>query len=360
MLRPYGRLLLFQGLLALSGSTAGSFFAYFFLDVGAWQPFLAALAIGFTAAAVASLAMTRRPFQSHTSMASGTLLFGAQFPLLLALPPDWGAVASGLCWGAGIPLFFLPLNTLAADMTNERDRAVKLGGLFLGFTVVGIVGPSVGGLLVSLGGYPLCFAFGSSVAAVDAALLFALRSDGRLIRFCVDFRAMGARLSAGSLAQGGMEGALGLAVAATMFGFVRDKTTIGLLLSAFALFGGVTTVILARVSDRIRRRRRFLVVGALLAAGGLAGVSLATDLAQYFVASSLMQLALLIGPLFLFAMAVDRFEGRHADGIATREVLLNSGRVFGVAAAAAVLFFTGSPLLAFTAAAVFAAGMAIG
>src|SRR3970040_1318847 len=96
-------------------------------------------------------------------MAAGVLLYGAPFPFLLALPPGWGAVASGLCCGAGIPLFFLPLNTLAADMTSARDRAVKLSGLFLGFAAVGIVGPSLGGFLISLGGYPLCFAFGSSV-----------------------------------------------------------------------------------------------------------------------------------------------------------------------------------------------------
>ena len=360
MLRPYGRLLLFQGLLALAGSSAGAFFGFFFLDRGLVLELLLALALGFATAAAGSAAMTLRPLPSHAAMALGAFLYGLEFPLLIILPSPWGAVAAGLGWGFAIPLFFLPLNTLAADMTSEKDRAVKLGGLFLAFTAVGIIGPTLGGFLIFLGGYALCFAFGAIVLAVDSALLLLWRRDGRAIAFRLDFRTMGGRACAGSLFQGGMEGALGLAVAMAVFGFVQDETTIGFLLSAFALFGGITTVILARVSDRVRHRRRFLVAGALLAAAGLAGVSVASDLTGYFVASSLMQLAFLTAPLFLFAMVVDRFEGRHADGIATREVLLNSGRVVGVTAAAAVFFLTGSPLLAFTVAAVSAAGMAVG
>jgi len=58
--------------------------------------------------------------------AAGTLLFGAQFPLLLALPLDWGAVASGLCargQGVADAGSMIAAVTLAAQLAKSRESS---------------------------------------------------------------------------------------------------------------------------------------------------------------------------------------------------------------------------------------------
>jgi len=359
--RAYRVLLVYQSLLALGVTTSGTFIPFFYLErSGGLLPTIEFFLVGFAMAAAGSWALTRLPQRdSRRVMAAGVLLYAAALPTILLLPSDTGPFPAGLAWGLMIPLFFLPLNTLTAELTKEGDRAVMLGGLFLGFTAVGIVGPTLGGFLVSVGGYAANFAFGMAVFVLAAGVLM-VSPPWPAITYRLDLRRMGARLCAGSLAQGGMEGALTLAAPAVLFTHLQSPQGLGLFLSAFAVAGGVTTILLGRISDRIRRRGRFIVLGSGLTSAAAVGVAISGDLAQYAAANSFLQLAFVIGPLFLFTAAVDRFGHDKADAVATREVLLNSGRVIGLLAFWGVLAAGLSPLAGFGIVALSALGMAAG
>jgi len=359
--RPYAKVLAFQSLDALAGSASGPFIVFYYLDDGG-SPLapLAFFLVGFAAAAIGVAGMTRLRADSHRTMAAGVALFALAFPLLLLLPDAVSPYVASVPWGLSIPAFFLPLNTLAARTTQRGDRAVKLGGLFLGFAVVGIFGPSLGGVLVWVGGYALCFTFAVVLLAADAVLILSQAGDASPLAFRIALPRLGRRLSAGLLGEGGVEGVLTFLGAVTVFGFLQGPRELGLLLSLFALAGGVMSVLLGRLSDRIRHRRRFIVAGAMAAGAALAALAFTATLSYYVVVNSLVVLTATVAPLFLFAAAVDRFEEAEGEAVATREVLLNAGRALGLVAMGVLLLLGLPTVLGFGLAAVFALGMALG
>src|SRR2546428_11957083 len=78
-----------------------------------------------------------------------------------------------LLYGAYIPLFFLPWNTLIASETRARDRGAKLAGISLEFRVPTVGAPFVGGLVAATWGFPALLlpdAAGLGIAALFPAV----------------------------------------------------------------------------------------------------------------------------------------------------------------------------------------------
>jgi len=236
-------------------------------------------------------------------------------------------------WGAYIPLFFLPFNAHVIAITKPEDRARKIGTFVLAYTVVAIAGPTLGGAMKDAWGYQVLFAFSSLVLLGGLVLIAQLHEASEPMRFTLDFRGLGARNAIALFAEGGFEGLSFGVVPVIAYQFLPPGVDFGGLFSLFALAGGIVTVILGTVSDRLRNRGPFLFAGATLSAASTLLVVRAGTLQEFALGQSLLSLTASLAPIFLFAMAVERLPGRPRDAIVSRELLLNAGRTSSLAAA---------------------------
>jgi len=344
--RGYRELLLLLGLVAFAASVTGSFWVVFLSKVRELPPELvASLFAGATfVAAAMSFVLSRVPSlpATKTMIAGLACLAGMQVALAaLEGPPLYALFA--LLYGLYIPLFFLPWNVLVTEQTRFHDRGAKLAGISLGYNAAAVGAPFIGGLVAGLMGFPALFLLGAGVLVVAAtvAALYAQRPDDVRLRF--DLRRLGGRVAAAYLAQGGIDGVLWTAIPLVALTFVTQDVQLGALFSLFALMGGVFGVVLGRWSDRIRRRRRFIVLGATLPIPLAVAVALAPNLAVFAIANGLLSATLIVGPTFVNAVAVDRLEGEVGLVMCTREALLNVSRGT-TSVAILVLFLLGLPV----------------
>ncbi len=360
--RRYTQLLVLLGLLAFGSSATGSFWVVFLHEVHrAPAPVVAALfGTAAFAAVFTAMAMTLAGSVPATpSIVAGiACVAGVQVALASLRGPALYAIFS-LLYGAYIPLFFLPWNTLIASETRAHDRGAKLAGITLAFSVATVGAPFVGGLVAAASGFSSLFLLGAGIFVAAAAFAVATGHPSERVRLAWSPRLLGRGTSLAFAAQGGVDGVLWTAIPLVTLSFVRGEVLLGAVFSLFALSGGVLAVLLGRWSDRIRRRRRFILLGAALSMPLAVAVGLAPDLVAFTVANGALSATLAIAPTFVNAAVVDRLEDEIGPVMQTREVILNLGRgaasvgilalfLFGVPVQLAILLVAGLlPLQAF-------------
>src|SRR3989442_6958906 len=171
--RRYRELLVLLGLLAFGSSATGSFWVVFLHEVHGAAPAVIAAVFGaaaFTAVLTAMEMTLRGSLPATPTMVAGLgCLAAMQVSLASVQGPAVYALFS-LLYGAYIPLFFLPWNTLIASETRARDRGAKLAGITLAFSVATVGGPFVGGLVAATWGFPALFSMGAGVLGTAAVL----------------------------------------------------------------------------------------------------------------------------------------------------------------------------------------------
>ena len=118
---------------------------------------------------------------------------------------------------------------------------------------------------------------------------------------------------------------------------------LGAVFSLFALSGGVFAVLLGRWSDRIRRRKRFILLGVALSIPLAIAVGLAPNLLVFTAANGALAATLAIAPTFVNVAVIDRLEGEIGPLMQTREVILNLSRG-ATSAGILALFLLGVPV----------------
>lgn len=360
--RAYGRLLALQSILAAANSMGVVFAITFFVDqenfVSRDVVLLNLFAFGISSLACVGIARAR-PMRARPLMAVGLAVLAASYASYLVLRgwPLMAVVAAA--WGAYVPLFFLPFNVLVIRRTRTEDRARKIGTLVLTYTAVAIVGPTIGGAVVDAFGYGTLFAISAAISAAGIAFL-ALVDDGEPVSFRFAFRRTGPRTSAALFAEGAFEGMSFGVIPLIAYAFTAEESQIGNLFSLFALAGGIVTVLLGAVSDRMRNRSPFVVLGAVASAVAAVLVVRAPSLADFAIGNSLLSLTASVAPIFLFAIVVERLPDDPAGAIVTREVLLNLGRTASLAAYFSLVAFGVTAQGAFVVAAVGLAFVALG
>jgi len=231
--------------------------------------------------------------------------------------------------------------------------------LVLTYTAVAIVGPTIGGAIVDAFGHGTLFAISAAISAAGIAFL-AFVDDGEPVSFRFAFRRTGPRTTAALFAEGAFEGMSFGVIPLIAYAFTAEESQIGNLFSLFALAGGVVTVLLGAVSDRMRNRAPFVVLGAVASAAAAVLVVRAPSLADFAVGNSLLSLTASVAPIFLFAIAVERLPDDPAGAIVTREVLLNAGRAASLAAYFSLVALGVTAQGAFVVAAVSLAFVALG
>ena len=361
MERTYRDLLVLQLILAAANSMAYVFAITYFRSQGFSNRDVVLLnVVAFGVSAAGCIAFTRSPaVRARTALTAGLVLLAGSYAAYLLLR-GWALLLFvAFAWGAYVPLFFLPFNALLIGLTKPEDRARKVASFILVYTVVGIAGPSVGGAIVERVGYGALFALSAILLILEIAVVFRLGVGDRRLAFAFDFHRMGARTNIALFAEGGFEGMAFGILPLIAYGFTTGAIDLGGLFSLFALAGGVVTIALGILSDRLRNRRPFLVAGATCSVLASLLVVQAGSFAAFAIGNSLLSLTSSIAPLFLFTIAVERGPGRHAEAIATREVLLNCGRTLSLSVFFVLMTFGTGVQQAFLLAAVSLAFVAV-
>jgi MFS family permease len=131
--------------------------------------------------------------------------------------------------------------------------------------------------------------------------------------------------------QGMFDGAIWASMAIILLDFVSTTTAYGSFVSAFALFGAVAALVLARISDKVKERRTFLILGLAILVPATAIGAVWHDVLGFSVAMVLINFSAPIAGVFLFAIAGDAAASRPHDVAFLREILLNAGRVTSAA-----------------------------
>lgn len=318
-----------QSILALANATAGVFTIVFLLKIDGFPVsdlvLFSLISFGVAVPVCVALVLVR-PRRCDVLMVTGLLILSSSYVAYLVVR-GWLLLAYvGVAWGLYIPLFFVPFNTLIVGTTHAGDRAGRIGGFVFGYTTVAILAPTLGGTIIAGVGYGVVFLFAAIVLVANALVILSFRIGRDPLRVAFAFQRLGRRTIAAIFAQGGFEGLSFGVVPLLVYAFTQDELGIGGVFSLFALAGGAIVLLLGMLSDRMRDRRPFLLVGIFATGAASVLVVVATSLPALALGNSIVSLVSPIVPLFLMTLAVERMPEHPAHAVVTREVLLNGGR----------------------------------
>jgi len=298
--------------------------------------------IGFGVAACTVLVVARgQPIRATPTMTIGLGLMALGHVAFAGLPPLWGMLLGGLAFGLYIPLFWLPLNSLIVFETNVANRAGRLAGITATFAVTGVFGPILGGLIAESYGYRPVFTLAAAMVATNLVLVRQLAQVDEVLSFSVDLRRIGRRAALAFAGQGGVDGLVSAATPLGSFLFTSASLELGLLFALFSLAAGVAAVVLGRVSDRVRARTPFLLLGPILSVPACLLAFLVRDLGTFAFAIGWLSITSAVAPSFIYTILVDRSE-RHVPAVtATRELVLNASRTVALLGGLVVLALGG-------------------
>jgi len=343
--RGYRELISVLAIQAFGNQMAGSFWLVYLVSPPQSLPFNVAIfvwVIGFGVAALAVIVMARgRPIRATTSMSFGLLIMVLGHVSFALLPPFAAMVAGGTAFGLYIPLFWLPLNSLIVRETHPANRAGRLAGVTATFTTTAVVAPTLGGFLADLSSYRVVFALSAIIVLVNLGFVRSLAQHDESFAFSISLRRLGARTALAFSGQGGVDGLLSAATPLGAFLFTTDSFALGLLFALFSLAAGFATAILGRVSDRVRTRTPFLLLGPLLSVPACFLAFAIRDLGTFAFAVGWLSMTSVVAPSFIYTILVDRSERDVPSVTATRELLLNTSRTIALLGGLALLTLGG-------------------
>lgn len=339
--RDYRALIAVLAIQTFANQMAGSFWLVYLVSPPQSLAFTVAVlvwVIGFGVAACTVLVVARgQPIRATPTMAMGLCVMALGHVAFAALPPLWGMMVGGLCFGLYIPLFWLPLNSLIVFETNVTNRAGRLAGITATFAITGVLGPILGGLIAASAGYRLVFGLAAAIVAGNLIMVRRLAQIDEVHSFSLAFRRIGRRTALAFAGQGGVDGLVSAATPLGSFLFTRASLELGLLFALFSLVAGIAAVILGRVSDRVRARTPFLLLGPVLSLPACLLAFLVRDLGTFAFAIGWFSMTSAVAPSFIYTILVDRTEADVPSVTATRELVLNVSRTVALLGGLVVL-----------------------
>src|SRR5439155_419743 len=294
--------------------------------------------IGFGVAACTVLRIARgRPIQATTSMVAGLAIMVLGHLSFAFLPALWGMVLGSVSFGLYVPLFWLPLNSLVVRETNHANRAGRLAGITATFAITGVLAPIVGGWIADRASYRLVFELAGVAVTANLLLVRWLAQSDETLVFSLDLKRVGRRTALAFTGQGGVDGLISAATPLGSFLFTSASFELGLLFALFSLAAGIAAVILGRVSDRVRVRTPFLLLGPLLSVPACLLAYLVRDLGAFAFAIGWLSMTSAVAPSFIYTILIDRTEKEIPTVTATRELILNTSRTLVLLGGLAVL-----------------------
>lgn len=341
----YRKLLGLVAVQSFGNQMAGSFWIVYLVSRPQSLSFeVAALlwVVAYLTAALVVVGLARgRSIRATRSMTLGLAIMAVGHFAFGFLPAAWVVLVGGLAFGLYLPLFWLPMNSLLVGETSPANRAGRLAAVTATFTTVAIVAPVLGGYLAEVAGYPLVFVLGGLI--VLGNLFFVRRRVRReeSFTFSIDLRRTAPRTALAFSGQGGVDGVLSAATPLGSFLFTTNSFQLGLLFALFSLAAGVAAVVLGRVSDRVKKRSPFLLLGPILSVPACVLAFAIRDLGTFALAVGWLSMTSAVAPSFIYTILVDRMEDSIPTVTATRELLLNTSRALALSAGLVVLALGG-------------------
>jgi len=324
---PFTRLMLVYTLWTLGGALAGSLFEVYFYNTGMTiEEIYLADAFWF----VAALAMVPlfRGFRARSFMLAGIVMATVSVSVLYLFSGGWTAVAFRLLLGMTHLLFWAPFNIMFYEFRKENHA--MLGAVYYSVgPVVSLITPAFAGILAAALGFQALYllAMASFAITFAAAALFV---EDRKYEYDFD-SSLKSIIGLRSLIF--MEG-FGAAVIVSvslpvmLLLYVSKPEEFGIFTSLVTAFAVVAAFITAKLSDKVKKRRSFLlpVVACFALAAVFAGVS--PDVSIFFVGFGLVNFFSRIFFPLPFALAVDNTKSL-TETMVGREYMLNMGRLAG-------------------------------
>lgn len=236
----------------------------------------------------------------------------------------------GLIWGFSRTFYWISLNSEFVENSDKIHRGEEVGFLLALPILVSIGSPFFGGLILEFLGFPILFSLYIVLMVVSVIPLFLTKEYRKFFRFKMkdlSFQ-LGSMFNMGFFAQGAlMIGELILWPFYTYFA-LGDIVSTGIVASLSALGIAFFTLLIGRVSDRMRREKmlRAGVLGCFFI--WLLRYFAVTNL-EFFILSFLGGMFTVLISIPIFASFSDNTKGRNIlNDVSVREVFLSLGRAF--------------------------------
>ena len=352
-------LLVMQTLVAVSNTMANSFALIYLYKNGADYLQCSVFVLLCVAVPTVLIAFASRPLvRNFAESIETSLMFLAAYYIALMFADGWLLVlVPPVLFGVYMAAFWVPYNALVMHITSRKKRGAIVGVYFLVFPMVSTAAPLLGGLLIGSWSYQLLFGVAAAVCVANLVFVAGLRVFANLrervivpellqslkihlvgkVHIDLDLRGVDWKMKAALFAEGIQDGIFWILVPLITFEFARSEVVLSGYLALFAFWGGVMTVALGYLSDRLKDRAHIVRVGAAFSAVSVMFASQAVSGEEYLSAMSMAFFWIAMIPSFLFTMLVDKMERFKRKGVLIREFYLNGGRCAGVAVVILVL-----------------------
>src|SRR5256712_1630023 len=220
---------------------------------------------------------------------------------------------------------------------SPANRAGRLAGVTATFMTVAVVAPVLGGVPSDTVGFSFLFSLGGLILAVNLIRAPRLVRREESFSYVIDLRRMGSRTALSFAGQGGGDGLLSAATPLGSFLLTTDSFALGLLFALVSLAAGIAAVVLGRVSDRVKGRSPFLLLGPALSIPACLLAFFSRNLESFAFAIGWLSMTSVVAPSFIYTILVDRMEDSIPAVTATREFILNTSRTLALFAGLIVL-----------------------
>lgn len=332
---PFSRIVLVYTLWVAGWLLSGSFFEVYFLKLGmSIQEIFLSEAFLFLAS-MATIPFLKG-FRARDFMLAGIAVSFISVLLLILYPRPEMSFVFRLLGGLTHITFWVPFNTLFYEFRKENHGI--LGAIYYSISpVLSLVLPIIGGMVAASIGFPALFSLALVVFAANAAATYMF----------VENRAYTYDLTQALHSISGLRSLLFLegfsamiiinvTLAITPLRYFSTPLGLGAFLSISTIFSVAASFVAARLSDKVRRRRDFILPVVLCFGICTIISSQANDLVSFFIWYGMVNFfSRIFFPLPL-ALLADNSKSM-LDSMVGREYLLNFGRLMGTLLGYAVL-----------------------
>ena len=345
--REFRRIYLMQVLLAVADAFALNFMALYLVVRGfGLDQLMLAMTLAFALPVLAIGVMRSARAKISFSIAFVAKIV-AYLVALLWLSP--GTMKFIYISNALVLVFFwIPYNLEFFSFTTDRNKAYSDSVAIAIYPLVGLAIPTLAGYVWHSRGFTSNMSISLSILG-GAIVYMWLNKAIKFRRF--DYRIMDSirsleRYRTLFFLQGFWEAASFIGVPLLTLIFVRTELKLGLFLSYLGALSVVSTIMLARLSDRRARRTAFLYPAVIVTGAVTTSLYFAGTFFWWILAVGVLNFAGVLTTPFLIAVALDS----EVSGInmwAGREMLLNLGRSVGGLVIFVAYRYAGNPRVSF-------------
>ncbi len=269
-----------------------------------------------------------RGFRARDFMLAGIAISFVSVGLLLLQPAPIAAIAFRLLIGVTNLFFWAPFNTLYYEYRKGDNAA--MGAMYYAVSpILSLFTPAIAGFFASSFGFPLLYGLAMlTFAATFVAAFFLIENKGYRYSAASCIRSI-----SGLRSLIFMEGFAGMAITSISLNvmlllFENRPEGFGLFTSFVTVFAVAASFVTARLSDKVKRRREFILPLVALFSVAAVFASQSHDLLSFFIGFGLVSfISRIFYPLPL-ALVVDNSKSL-VESMVGREIFLNLGRLCG-------------------------------